>query len=263
MRNILLSSDTIIIKIGSRILLQENGYPNKEHIQHLVEQIAYLHKNNKKVAFVSSGAIGCGMQALGFNQRPASINDLQACAAIGQILLMRIYQDFFSSFNIQVAQVLLTYDDFKNKIRNFNIKNTIHTLWQHSVIPIINENDTVSIDEIKFGDNDVLASLLAVLLEVKALLLLTTVDGFIKTYPDGTKKVIDYIGYIDEEILMNIEEAKPGLSLGGMKSKIMAASNIMEKGGCAIIAPGYIQNVIIKVFNAEIIGTFLKQALDD
>ena len=263
MRSILLSSDTVIIKIGSRILLHDNGQANEEHIFHLVEQIAHLHKNQKKVAFVSSGAIGCGMQALGFNTRPSCLSDLQACAAIGQIKLMRIYQDFFSHFNIQVAQVLLTYDDFKNKIRNFNIKNTIHTLWSHSVIPIINENDTVSTDEIKFGDNDVLASLLGVLLEIKSLLLLTTAEGFIKTYPDGRKEVLEHISSINEEILTHIEEVKTGLSLGGMKSKIMAACNIMEKGGSVVIAPGYVKDVIIKVFNAEPIGTFLKQDLDD
>ena len=263
MRETLLLADTVIIKIGSKILLHENGSPKEEHIEHLVHQIATLHKQQKKIAFVSSGAIGCGMQALGFSKRPTLLTDLQACASVGQIRLMRIYQDLFAKLDIQVAQILLTYDDFKNKVRNINIKNTINTLWSHQVIPIINENDTVSVDEIKFGDNDVLASLLGMLLDIKVLLLLTTAPGFVKTYKDGHTKVLDTIERIDEDILTQIIEHQEGLSLGGMKSKIMAASNIMEIGGIAVIAPGYEKDVITKVFAGASIGTIIRQAQDD
>lgn len=245
----------IVIKIGSRVLLEQNGRPNYPHIAHIVEQIASLHKDGRKIVFVSSGAVGSGMEALGLNKRPTDLPVLQAAAAVGQVRLMRAYEDLFAKHGIITAQVLLTHDDLNNRKRHLNIKNTLHELQKRKIIPIINENDTVSVDEIKFGDNDILASLVAMLLEVKALVLLTTQDGFMITNKLGQKEVLPQITELDEQVLRHIEEHKIGLSVGGMKSKLMAASNMIHVGGVAIIAPGARKNCLKEIFSGLDIGT--------
>jgi glutamate 5-kinase len=256
-RHSLINAKSVIIKVGSKVLLNADGEPNIEHITHLVEQIAYLHRNDRHVAFVTSGAIGAGMQRLGLKKRPTDLAMLQAAAAVGQVRLMRAYEDLFGRFNCSVAQILLTHDDLKDRKRHLNIKRTINTLWESGVIPIINENDTVSVDEIKFGDNDVLASMLAMLLEVKALILLTTSPGFMVVNEKGEKERLPQILKLTPEILCHIEKHKAGLSLGGMESKIMAAANMNHVGGVAIIAPGMEPDILYQIFSGENVGTLV------
>jgi glutamate 5-kinase len=254
-RNNLKDAKLLVVKVGSKVLLEADGRLNYPHIAHLVEQIVALHKTGRKIIFVSSGAIGAGMEALNLKKRPSDLPTLQAAAAIGQVRLMRAYEDLFGSFNVMTAQVLLTHDDLKNRTRHLNIKHTLTALLDNNVIPIINENDTVSVDEIKFGDNDVLGSLVAMLLEAKALILLTSTEGFMIKKGNGAQELLPHIVALNEDVLKHIEAHKVGLSVGGMKSKLIAASNMIHVGGIAVIAPGLRQNVLHQIFDGENIGT--------
>lgn len=254
-RESLKNAHVVVVKVGSRVLLLPDGRLNYPQIAHLVEQISHLQKAGRKVIFVSSGAIGAGMEALSLKKRPTELPMLQAAAAIGQLRLMRAYEDLFGGFSQLVAQVLLTHDDLKNRTRHLNIKHTLKALMENNIIPIINENDTVSVDEIKFGDNDVLASLVAMLIEAKALVLLTTADGFMIKDEFGDSSILSHIYELNADVLKHIEEHKVGLSVGGMKSKLEAAANMIHVGGIAVIAPGLNKNVLQQVFSGENIGT--------
>ena len=256
-RDILKHADVIVIKVGSRVLLNEAGALSISHMTHLVEQLAHLHHKKYKVVFVSSGAIATGMQSLGLKKRPSMLAMKQAAAAIGQIKLMRIYEELFSKFDILVGQLLLTHEDFKDRKRHLNIKQTLEALLKNNVIPIINENDTVSIDEIKLGDNDVLASLVAMLLPAKALILLTTAPGFMITHQDGSQEKLSHIIELNEDLLKHIQAHKEGLSMGGMASKIKAAMNMIHVGGLAVIAPGHKPYVLEEIFSGHDIGTVI------
>lgn len=254
-RDNLKNAELVVVKVGSRVLLLDDGRPNYPRIAHLIEQMISLHQRKKKVIFVSSGAIGAGMEALGLKKRPTDLPTLQAAAAIGQVRLMRAYEDLFGRAGLLVGQVLLTHDDLNNRTRHLNIKNTLNALLERNVVPIINENDTVSVDEIKFGDNDVLASLVGMLLEAKALVLLTTAEGFMIKNDCGEQVRLSHIIELSEEVLRHIEEHKVGLSVGGMKSKIMAAANMIHVGGVAIIAPGLSNDVLAQIFAGHNVGT--------
>lgn len=254
-RDELKNAELVVIKVGSKVLLEADGRPNYPRIAHLVEQIATLHKKGRRVVFVSSGAIGAGMEALALKKRPKELAMLQAAAAIGQVRLMRAYEELFSSHGSMVAQVLLTHDDLKNRKRHLNIKQTLNTLLEKDVIPVINENDTVSVDEIKFGDNDVLASLVAMLLEAKALILLTTTEGFLIKGEDGLNQRLSHIVELDQDVLKHIEAHKGGLSVGGMESKLVAAANMIHVGGLAVIAFGLADDILYQIFEGENVGT--------
>lgn len=248
-------AELLVIKVGSKVLLLPDGKPNYPQLAHLVLQMARLHKAGRKIIFVTSGAIGAGMEALSLKKRPTDLPTLQAAAAIGQVRLMRAYEDLFGAYNIMVAQLLLTHDDLKNRKRHLNIKQTITALLERGVIPIINENDSVSVDEIKFGDNDVLGSLVAMLLEAKALILLTTTEGFMAKDENGNPKRLDHIIELNSDVLSHIEAHKVGLSVGGMQSKLIAAANMIHVGGIAVIAPGLTQDVLHHIFSGADIGT--------
>lgn len=254
-RDNLKNAELVVVKVGSKVLLESNGQLNYPQIAHLVEQIAALNKAGRKIIFVSSGAIGAGMEALALKKRPTDLPTLQAAAAIGQVRLMRAYEDLFGGLGHMVAQVLLTHDDLKNRVRHLNIKQTLNALLDKNVIPIINENDTVSVDEIKFGDNDVLASLVAMLIEAKAMVLLTTTEGFMIKNANGEKERLSHIIELNADVLKHIESHKVGLSMGGMASKLKAASNMIHVGGIAVIAPGLMKNVLHQVFDGHNVGT--------
>lgn len=246
------SAKMVIIKVGTKVLLDDTGSLNVSMIKKLVDEIALLHKEGRRVVLVTSGAIGAGMKALGLKKRPKDLPMLQACAALGQVKLMRYYEDFFSGHGILAGQVLLTYEDLKNRTRHLNAQNTFSTLLEHRIIPIVNENDAVSVSELKFGDNDVLASLVGMLLLADVLVLLTTASGFLI---DGER--VSHITGVSKELFSHIEEHKEGLSLGGMKSKIMAAANMGYVGGVSIIAPGALDGVLNKIFSGQDVGTLV------
>ena len=171
----------IVVKIGSRVLVQKTGRPDLRRMRNLVHEIASIHQAGKDVVVVTSGAIGAGMQALKMRERPSSLPDLQMAAAVGQTRLMARYAEFFAESHCTVGQILMTHDNFHQKLRITNAKRTIENLLKHRVIPIINENDAVADEEIRadivLGDNDMLATLVAKLVRADLLMLLTTVDG--------------------------------------------------------------------------------------
>src|SRR5688572_2690236 len=174
---------TVVVKVGTNVLAAADGRIDPARLQRLADQIQRLRQTGRQVALVSSGAIGAGLGRLGLGKRPTDLRQLQACAAVGQSFLMRAYQECLDRHGINAAQILLTASDFDNRARYLNARNTIVTLFEWGVLPIINENDTVSVAEIKFGDNDHLAAMVTNLLQAPLLILLTSVDGLYPVDP--------------------------------------------------------------------------------
>ncbi len=185
-RKALAKANRIVIKLGSRVLVDENGKPNLSRMRSLVKELAHFHKSNKEIVLVSSGAIAVGIDSLNMTSKPNTLPQLQMAAAVGQVRLMHLYEDLFSKEDVRIGQVLLTHDDLKNRTRHLNARNTMLELLREKIIPVVNENDVVSVDEIKFGDNDMLASLVTILIEAEVLLLMTTTNGLQAGY--GTEK---------------------------------------------------------------------------
>ena len=224
-------------------------------MEQLIGQIAGQRKAGKEMVLVSSGAVGAGMGALGYQKRPGELAELQACAAVGQTRLMAIYEKFFAQFQLQVAQVLLTHDDLEHHERHLNARNTLVTLLKHGVVPIINENDAVSFTEIKFGDNDRLSALVASLLPADLLVILTTVDGVIENFGKANPKTIPVIEQIDSAVEKIGGGTDSATAVGGMASKIQAAKIAVRSGIPLVIASGKKKNVLARVVAGEEEGT--------
>src|ERR1700726_4521276 len=194
---------TVVVKVGTNVLTHADGTLDPARVQGLADQVQRLRQAGRKVALVSSGAIGAGIGRLALGKRPTDLRHLQACAAIGQSFLMRAYQECLEKHGTHTAQILLTAGDFDSRGRYLNVRNTILTLFEWDVLPIINENDTVSVAEIKFGDNDHLAAMVTNLLQAPLLILLTVVDGLYGGDPktDPTAKKIDTVPLIDNAIM--------------------------------------------------------------
>src|SRR3954469_15871934 len=187
----------IVVKLGTGVLTDVRKQLDAQQVEQLVAQVAAQRQVGKELVLVSSGAVGAGMGALGYEKRPAQLAELQACAAVGQTRLMATYEQLFSKFGLHVAQVLLTHEDLEHHERHLNARNTLVTLLEHGVVPIINENDAVSFTELKFGDNDKLSALVASLLPADLLVILTTVDGVIENFGKENPKTINVIEEID------------------------------------------------------------------
>src|SRR3954447_3365391 len=172
----------IVVKLGTGVLTDARKQPDFRQMEQLVAQVAAQREAGKEVVIVSSGAVGAGMGVLGYEKRPAELAEMQACAAVGQTRLMTTYEKLFSKFNLHVGQVLLTHDDLQHHERHLNARNTLVTLLQNGVVPVINENDAVSFTELKFGDNDKLSVLVSSLLPADLLVILTTVDGLVEKF---------------------------------------------------------------------------------
>lgn len=224
-----------VIKIGSSSLTSENGGLNRSNIQYYARELALLQQAGNQVVLVTSGAVAAGFRELGFDKRPKQLHEKQASAAVGQALLMQAYQEAFQQFGIGAAQILLTRSDFMNRDRIQNASLTMEELLKRNVIPIINENDTVSINELKFGDNDMLSALVANLLKAKQLLIATDTDGLYtanpKTNPDA--KRFSQVDTIDEQIYAIAGGSGSEVGTGGMRTKIDAA-RIATKGGIPV-----------------------------
>lgn len=253
---ILKKLNTIVVKVGTSVIASHQNHLDKNRIKNISFQISKLMNNGKKVALVSSGAIGAGMGLLGIKNRPAGLPLLQACAALGQPYLMKAYDEFFKKKGILTSQVLLTRQDLIDRKRYLNAKNTILTLLDKKIVPIINENDTVSVEEIKFGDNDTLSSLVANLIEADLLILLSDVDGFVKA-DLGTDKqqIIKIVREIAPEIKNLAFGTKRESSSGGMITKLAAAEIAASSGIPLIIANGKKDDILLKVLDGEDIGT--------
>ncbi len=234
----------IVIKIGSSLLFANGKNLDTAILQDICSQALRLSKDGKEVVIVSSGAIAFGMHLLGFKERPKDLNYLQSTSAVGQNELMDTYQRFFKD-KLRIAQILLTWEDFNDRRRYLNAKNTILTLLKLKCIPIINENDTVSTDEIKFGDNDRLSALVASLISADLLLILSDVDGLL----DKTNKVVRVVDEITPQIKGLACSTKRMTSVGGMVTKIEAAKIAVDSGASCIIANGRKKEIISSVLN--------------
>lgn len=251
-----LKSNRIVIKIGTNVLTNENGLLDFNVIQNLVLQIAEI-KNKRDIVVVTSGAIGAGMQELGLKRKPANVVMKQVCAAIGQGILMANYHSLFSRHKIRIAQILLTYNDLSDSSTYKNLMNSLDRLFDLGAIPIINENDPISINEIgpSFGDNDNLSAMIASKVKADLLVILTDVDGLYDKNPkDKNAVLIQEVKAVDDRIeSMGAGSSKMGI--GGMKTKIGAAKNATKGGTTVIIANGRKQGVLTRIINNESVGT--------
>jgi glutamate 5-kinase len=230
-------------------------------MEQLVAQVAAQRQAGKQMVLVTSGAVGAGMGALGCAKRPAQLAELQACAAVGQTRLMATYESLFSRFDLHVAQVLLTHDDLEHHDRHLNARNTLVTLLERGVVPIINENDAISFTELKFGDNDKLAALVASLLPADLLVILTTVDGVIENFGKPNPKTIPTIQQIDPTVEQLASGTDSATAVGGMASKIQAAKIVSRAGIPLVIASGKKKAVLARVMAGEEEGTiFIPQS---
>ena len=254
-RDSLKSIARIVIKFGTGVLTNSRKQIDPAQLEQLVAQIAAQRKAGKEIIVVSSGAVGAGMGALGYEKRPAELAELQACAAVGQPLLMATYAHLFAKHDLHVAQVLLTHDDLEHHERHLNARNTLVTLLGRGVIPIINENDAVSFTEIKFGDNDKLSALVASLLPADLLVILTTVDGVVENFGKANPKTISTVEQIDGTIEKLAGGTSSETAVGGMKSKIEAAKIVVRSGIPLVIASGKKKNVLANILGGEDEGT--------
>nr|WP_083490247.1 glutamate 5-kinase [Caloramator mitchellensis] len=247
----------VVIKIGSSTLTHSNGLPNYDMMEKLIRQIADLKNAGYEIIIVTSGAIGAGMAKLKLKQRPKTIPEKQACAAVGQGLLMHIYEKIFSEYGIIVGQILLTREDINNRIRFLNARNSIFSLLKNGIVPIINENDAVAVDEIKIGDNDTLSALVSILVEGDLLIILSDIEGLYNKnpliYPDA--ELISTVESIDESIINIAGGAGSKLGTGGMATKIEAAKIALSSGISMIIAKGSNDRVLYRILKGENIGT--------
>jgi glutamate 5-kinase len=256
-REILTQAHTVVIKVGTNVLTGNDGRLDPVRLQSLADQIHRIRESGRKVALVSSGAIGAGMGRLALAERPTDLRQLQACAAVGQNFLMRAYQECFDRFGIHAAQILLTAGDFDSRGRYLNVRNTILTLFEWGVLPIINENDTVSVAEIKFGDNDHLAAMLTNLLQAPLLILLTVVDGLYGGDPstDPAAKKLATVDNIDISVMQMAGDTHSALGTGGMRSKLRAARLATAAGESVIMANGSVPGILDTVFAGAPVGT--------
>jgi glutamate 5-kinase len=224
-------------------------------MEQLVGQVAEQRRAGKELVLVSSGAVGAGMGVFGQEKRPTDLAELQACAAVGQSRLMAMYEQLFAAHGLHVAQLLLTHDDLQHHERHLNARNTLVTLLQRGVVPIINENDVVSFTELKFGDNDKLSALVASLLPADLLIILTTVDGVIQNFGKANPKTIPVIEQIDRDLEKVARGTDSATAVGGMASKIEAARIAMRSGIPLVIASGKKKQVLARVLAGEEEGT--------
>ncbi|MCP4649428.1 MAG: glutamate 5-kinase [PVC group bacterium] len=243
---------TVVVKVGSSILVSKDNKLDKRRMQNISSQICRLKSKGINVVLVSSGAIASGMTLLKYTNRPKTIEELQAAAAIGQSQLMHDYEKLFRKNKILTAQVLLTPDDLHNRQRYLNARNTILTLLEKGVVPIVNENDTVATDEIRFGDNDKLSSLVATLIDAQLLIILSDVDGVY----DKQGKVVEEVREIDSFVTGLAQDTKRQTSVGGMVTKIEAAKIATNAGIVMVVANGLTKDILLKIQDGYKYGTW-------
>ncbi len=251
-------SKRVVVKIGSAVLTGEDGL-NQEVMENLAQEVSFLIKSGKEVLLVSSGAVAAGKKKLGLQvDGKLGLKEKQGAAAIGQSSLMRSYEDIFDRLGYKVAQVLLTHDDLSNRNRYLNVRNTILTLLDWGIIPIINENDTVAVEELRFGDNDTLGALITNLIEADLFICLTDVDGLYTGNPneDSGAKPVYTVAKVDKKVKAMAENVVGALGTGGMQSKIQAAHMVSARGGSSFIGSGRTKKILKKLFACEAVWTF-------
>lgn len=256
-REMLQDARRIVVKVGTSTLTHATGKLNLSRIEILVRQLADLCNQGKDVVLVTSGAIVVGTSRVGLSGRPRTTREKQAMAAIGQGILMQVYEKLFAEYGCAVAQILLTKADIDNGKRYHNAINTFNTLFEFNVIPIVNENDTVAVEEIEFGDNDTLSAHVAALVKADLLIILSDIDGLYTADPRSDKeaKLISLVPEITPEIEELASETGGDLGIGGMSTKITAAKVATGAGVPMIIANGENPTVIRKIIAGEEVGT--------
>lgn len=259
-QSLLFDAKVIVVKVGSSLVTNNGNGLDHAAIAAWAAQIAALVQQDKQIVLVSSGAVAEGMQRLGWKKRPTAVNELQAAAAVGQMGLVQMYESCFTEHQLHTAQVLLTHDDLADRKRYLNARSTLRTLLDLKVIPIINENDTVVTDEIRFGDNDTLGSLVANLIEADTLVILTDQQGLYSADPrkDKDAKFIQHATAGDVALERMAGGAGSSVGTGGMLTKILAAKRASRSGANTIIASGREKNVLVRLAAGEVIGTHLQ-----
>jgi len=259
MKTVLTQCKRIVVKVGSSLVTNQGAGLDAQAIASWARQIAALRENGCEVVLVSSGAIAEGMQRLGWKQRPSAVHELQAAAAVGQMGLVQVYESCFREHDLHAAQVLLTHADLAHRERYLNARSTLRTLLNLGVIPIINENDTVVTDEIKFGDNDTLGALVANLIEADALIILTDQKGLYSADPrkDPSATLISAIPANDPQLENMAGGAGSHIGRGGMITKVLAARRAARSGAHTVIASGNETDVLPRLLRGENIGTLL------
>ncbi len=252
-------AETWVVKIGSALITDGSTGLHRERIGHWCEQFSALIEQGVELVLVSSGSIAEGLHRLGWQERPRDIHRLQAAAAVGQMGLVQTYESELKSHGIKTAQVLLTHEDLSNRTRYLNARNTLTTLVGMQVLPVVNENDTVTTDEIRFGDNDNLAALVANLLEADRLVILTDQQGLYNRNPSehDDAELLDEADPEDPALLTMAGPSAGRLGVGGMTTKVLAAKRAAHGGAQTIIASGREHNVLLRLFRGEPIGTRL------
>ena len=257
-RSAITSAKRIVIKIGSALLTNDGAGLDRKGIANWVDQIALLKQQGIEIVLVSSGSVAEGMTRLGWKKRPSALHELQAAAAVGQMGLVQCYESNFALHDYLTAQVLLTHADLSNRTRYLNARSAIKSLIDLNVVPIINENDTVITDEIRFGDNDTLGALVANLVEADALIILTDQDGLYTADPrqDKTATLIESARAEDPAIQAMAGDGG-ALGRGGMITKVRAGQLAARSGACSVIVGGRIENVLTQLMQGESLGTLL------
>ncbi|MFH0910459.1 MAG: glutamate 5-kinase [Planctomycetota bacterium] len=250
------SARRIVIKIGSTLLADLRQGTNQAWIEELAGQVAALRKAGREVILVTSGAVAAGTARLGIPKPPTAMPLLQAAAAVGQGILMRHYAEAFARHEIPVGQMLLTRDGMDDRVRYLNARNTLLALLELGSLPIVNENDTIMVEEIRFGDNDQLSALVAGMAEAEALVILSDIEGLHQRPPaEGPSPVIEHVPAITPEIEARVDDTKSPISRGGMTSKLLAAKRASASGVPVVIASGRRARILEAIFEGRAVGT--------
>lgn len=254
-KELLANAQRIVVKVGSSMLTTPSGYLSPSKVGRVVDALVCLKREyGKEVVLVSSGAIACGMDVLNFKKRPHDLALLQAAAAVGQGKLIHTYEKAFAAEGFHVAQVLLTVEGMHERDRYLNARNTINALLDLNAIPIVNENDTVATEEIRFGDNDTLSAQVALMVDADVLIILSDVDGFCVREGNGMR-VLHTIDSIDETLRQHVQKVKRGRTVGGMESKLNTGFKLMKLGMPLLIANGKKANILQKIIAGAEVGT--------
>lgn len=247
----------VVIKLGSSIVCDDAGHPRREVLEHVCDEAAALHASGRDVVIVTSGAIARGMGVMGLGMRPRAIDELQAASAVGQGQLYRVYDELLTERGVPTAQVLLTFFDISARTHYLNARQTLQRLLDWRVVPVINENDTTTTDEISFGDNDFLAAQVAILLGAEQLVLLTSTDGLYTADPrlDPSAEIVPLVEDFDALAELDIRQTTSTLGSGGMRSKVVAAEMATAAGIPAVVANGRTAGVIAAAVAGEAVGT--------
>jgi len=247
----------VVIKLGSSIVCDDAGHPRREVLEHVCDEAAELHAGGRDVVVVTSGAIARGMGVMGLGMRPRAIDELQAASAVGQGQLYRVYDELLTARGVPTAQVLLTFFDISARTHYLNARQTLQKLLDWRVVPVINENDTTTTDEISFGDNDFLAAQVAILLGAERLVLLTSTDGLYTADPrlDPAAEIVPLVEDFEALNELDIRQTTTTLGSGGMRSKVVAAEMATASGIPAVVANGKTPGVITAAVAGEPVGT--------